>query len=195
MLPDPKRLTATTIRTPALAARELLALGLPRSTLWLALILMAALQAFLFGLSDMLIPSSAPLPMVFRSPIAFFTMAVFALVLTVYALHWAGRMLGGQGALEDVMVVIAWMQTLRVGVQLLALVLTLTFPGLALLVVFVATVFGIYILLHFINEAHRLNSLVRAGGVLIVALIVMVLGLSLFLSLIGAPLVGAVSYV
>jgi hypothetical protein len=31
--------------------------------------------------------------------------------------------------------------------------------------------------------------------VLIVALIVMVLGLSLFLSLIGAPLVGAVSYV
>lgn len=195
MLPDPKQLTATTLRNPALAARQLMALNLPRNHLWAALVLMAALQALTFGISDLLIPTTAPIPIVFESPLVFFAMAVVALVLTVFSLQFAGRMLGGEGTLEDILVVIVWMQVLRVAVQVLALVLTLTLPGLALLLVFVATVLGLYILLHFVNEAHRLHSLGRSAGVLVSALIFMVLGLSLFLSLIGAPLVGADIYV
>lgn len=191
MMPDPRQLTATTLRNPAAAAQELMSLHLPRSVLWTALILMATLQALTFGVSEILIPTTAPVPLVFDSPLAFFGMAVVALALTVYSLQWTGRMLGGSGSLEDVMVIIVWIQVLRVVVQLLALVLTIVMPGLALLLVFVATILGLYILVHFVNEAHRLNSLLRASGVLVSSVIVMVLGLSIFLSLIGAPLVGA----
>lgn len=191
MMPDPRQLTATTLRNPAAAAQELMSLHLPRSVLWTALILMATLQALTFGVSEILIPTTAPVPLVFDSPLAFFGMAVVALALTVYSLQWTGRMLGGSGSLEDVMVIIVWIQVLRVVVQLLALVLAIVMPGLALLLVFVATILGLYILVHFVNEAHRLNSLLRASGVLVSSVIVMVLGLSIFLSLIGAPLVGA----
>ena len=194
-LPEPRQLVVLSVKNPAEAAQILMSLKLPRNGLWTALILMAALQAIIFAVSGFLVPGPSPAPALFGSPLRFFMMAAFALVLTVYALHWAGRLLGGEGSLEDVMVLVVWLQLLRVLVQVGALILSVTLPVLAMLFVLAATIIGIYILLHFINEAHRLGSLGRAAGVLCVAVVSIVVGLSVFLALIGVQLVGASGYV
>ena len=185
-------LAVQSVRDPAGAAQVLLGIGLPRQVLWMALVLMAALQSVVFALSDLAVGGPTPMPLLFGSPLRFFAMAVVTLVLTVYAIQWVGRALGGEGALEDVMVVIVWLQGLRVVVQALVLVLSLTVPVLAMLTVLVASVLGIYIILHFINAAHRLDSLGKAFVVLIAALLAMVLGLSVLLSIIGVSLVGEI---
>lgn len=188
---DWRTLALTSITDPATAARQLLAFSVPREALWTALVLMAVLNAAIFTLSNILLPTPSPFPGLLNSPIAYFGIAAGGLILSIYAIFWIGRILGGTGALEDVMILLVWMQALRVVVQAVALVLVLTVPLLSALLVFAATLVGLYMLLHFVNQAHRFESLGRAAGVLIGAFVAIVLGLSLVLSLIGGPIVGS----
>lgn len=195
--PDLRQLAVTSVADPAAAARSLMALALPRAALWTALLLVAVLNTILFGLSHILVPAPEPVQMagLFSSPIAYFVLVSGGLVLTIYAIFWTGRLLGGSGALEDVMVLIIWLQGLRVLVQAAALVLLLVLPMLSMLLIFAAALIGLYILLHFVDQAHRLNSLGRSAGVLIASVVAIVVGLSLLLSLIGGPMIGAVPHV
>lgn len=188
-------LAVLSVRNPAQAARDLMAMGLPRDTLWTALALVAVLNTILFSLSRVIAPGPSPFPAILNSPIVYFLLVVVGLVLTIYALFWVGRGLGGKGSLDDVMVLVIWLQVLRVVVQAATMVLLLTIPILSALLVLASAIIGMYMLVHFINQAHRLESNGRSIGVLIAAMVAIVLGLSLILSLIGAPMGGVPGYV
>ncbi|GAA6201065.1 YIP1 family protein [Aquicoccus sp. SU-CL01552] len=183
------------IKDPAEAARRLIAWNLSREVLWTGLALAAVVNTLLFSLSGLLMPGPAMVMPLFQSPFFYLAMVSIGLVLTVVALYWAGRILGGRGALTDVLVVVLWLQVLRVLVQVVTLVLSLTIPMLAMLLVLAATVLGIYILLHFVDQAHRLNSLPRAGGVLVLSFVLMAVALSVLLALFGGMISGDISHV
>jgi len=190
-----KDLTVLTIKTPDHAARLLLQLDLRTDALWTALALVAVLNAILFGVTNLLFPAPIPLPNLFFMPVVYCAFVLTGLILTIYAIFWTGRGLGGQGALPDVMLLILWLQALRLAVQAAVLVLELTLSILSPFLVLVAAFLGLRILLHFVNEVHQLGSLWRAAGVLIASMLAMVLALSMILALVGAPLTGASPYV
>lgn len=183
------------IKDPAEAARRLIAWNLSREVLWTGLALAAVVNTLLFSFSGLLMPGPAMVMPLFQSPFFYLGMVSVGLVLTVVMLYWAGRVLGGRGTLGDVLVVVLWLQVLRVLVQVVTLVLSLTIPMLAMLLVLAATVLGIYILLHFVDQAHRLNSLPRAGGVLILSFVLMAVALSVLLALFGGMISGDISHV
>ncbi len=184
-LPDFRGLVGLTLRHPATAARVLIGLGLPSQALWSALALAAALQAILFTLSTMLFPVPFVVPAILSAPLSVFGLIFAALVLSVYGLLWAGRMLGGQGDLAGILVLCVWAQLLRAGLQAFGIFLSLTLPGLTPLLSLAALALGLYIFVNFINEAHGLDSPMRAFGVLAGAFVIMALGLSILLSVIG----------
>ena len=183
------------IKDPAETARRLIAWNLSREVLWTGLALAAVVNTLLFSLSGLLMPGPAMVMPLFQSPFFYLAMVSVGLVLTVVMLYWAGRVLGGRGTLGDVLVVVLWLQVLRVLVQVVTLVLSLTIPMLAMLLVLAATVLGIYILLHFVDQAHRLNSLPRAGGVLVLSFVLMAVALSVLLALFGGMISGDISHV
>ena len=183
------------VRDPAEVARRLMAMQLPREVLWTGLALAAVANTLLFTLSNMLLPGPEGFPVLFQSPFVYLAMVVGGLVLTVMMIFWAGRILGGTGAFEDVLVTVLWLQVLRVLVQAATLLLALTVPVLAMLGVLAATVLGVYIMLHFVDQAHRLNSLARAGGVLILSVLMMAITLSVLLALFGGAIFEGVSNV
>ena len=192
---DLRTLFVATLTDPARAARQLIAAGLPRQAVWQALLLAAALNAILFSLSNMALPAPEMFPGFMRSPLAYFALVVLGMVVFVQALSWAGRLLGGQGGFDRVLVVMVWFQYLRLAVQAASFVLVLTIPVLSVLLVMAATVIGIWILLHFIAQAHGLDNLGRAAGVLIVAALAMVVATSMFIALVGGPMLGSVHHV
>jgi len=116
-------------------------------------------------------------------------------VVTVFAITFTGNWLGGEGGLGDVLVLIVWLQALRLAVQLVATVLTLVAPGLALILLMAVNLYGLWIFVNFIDVAHRFGSPLKALGVIALAGIGIVLGLVLMLSLIGASTVGVSAYV
>ncbi|MEP3329201.1 Yip1 family protein [Sedimentitalea sp.] len=188
-------LAVLTIKTPAEASRVLLGMDIPREALWTGLALVAVLNGLLFTLSNLLVPGPSPLPEIFLVPALYTVVVAGGLVLTVYALFWTGRFMGGTGSLDDIMLTILWLQGLRVALMVVVIVLILTVPVLSALLVFAASIYGLYILLHFIDQAHRLNSLAKSAGVLVASMAAIVLGLTLLISLFGGPISGLSAYV
>ena len=185
-----KDMVVLSVTDPAEAARRLMALELSREALWTALALAAVLNTLLFTLSEVLNPSPQPAAGMMDSPVMFFLIVAGGLVGTIYSIFWVGGMMGGKGSLQDVMTLMVWMQFLRVLVQGAAIFLMMVIPILSALLVFAATVIGIYIFLHFVDQAHRFQSLGKAAVALIGSVLALALALAILLSLVGGPMLG-----
>lgn len=187
-----RRLAIMSITDPAQAARAILAMKPERETLWLGLALAVVLNALLHGLSNLAFgPMSMPLPGMPVSVVGYGALMAGGMVLTIASVHRVGRWLGGQGSFQDVMALIVWMQLLLVVVQAATLVLALTIPILSALLALAGNLVALYVFLHFIDQAHRLGSLFRAAGVLVLSILAIAFALFILLSLVGGPIPGA----
>ncbi|QBF31810.1 Yip1 family protein [Thalassococcus sp. S3] len=188
-------LAVLSIKDPASAARILLELSPPREALWTGLLLTAVLNTMMLVLSNMILPGPSPMPEVFNVPSIYLIAVAVGLVLISYSIFWTGRAMGGQGSIDDVMLLIVWLQALQVAVRALVLVLVLTIPFLAMLLVLASVFYGIWILIHFVDQAHRFGSLGRSAVAMFVAFVGLVLVLSSILAFLGVGLVESPGYV
>jgi hypothetical protein len=183
-------LALLTLRDPAEGGRRILAMNLAREVLWTALLLALVLNTLLLTAQNVMTPPGPEMPSLFTSPGLYFVMMAGGQILFIFGIYLAGGWLNGQGCLRDVMAVMVWLQLLQVVVQALVMVLLFVAAPLAMLLNFAAMLYGLYILLHFIDQAHRLNSLMRAAGVLAAALFAIAVALSLLIALVGGTLTG-----
>ena len=193
--PDLTHLVVMTLRTPAEAARVLIGLYLSRQTLWMGLILVAALQTLTLAVMDYFIPSDFPMSALLEMPLALFAASVVGLVLMVFAMHRVGLQMGGHATLNDIIVVMVWLQLLRVAAQIITIGLALIAPFLATLVSFAAGLLALYIIVHFIDQAHQLNSIPWSIAILAISMFITMIGLSVLILLVGAPILGTSAYV
>lgn len=193
---DWRALVVVSITDPATAARQILSLSLGRDVLWLALLLAVVLNTLVLMVSNLLAPGASDLvPAILLSPVVYAALLCVVLLATVVSLHKVGQSMGGTGRFYDVMALIVWLQYLRVMVNVAVIVLLYVLPALSMLLGMAASIVGLYILLHFINQAHALGSLMRAAGVLAIAVICIAVALFLLLALVGGPSTGAYAYV
>jgi len=187
-------LVIETVRAPREAAGRLIALDLPRDWLWMALALMCVLNAIVYSVSLQLSPPSPEVagmvPPAFQSPILFTVFLYGALVITVFVLRWIGQTMGGTGGLGDILVLITWLQVMRLLFQGVVLILSLVSLSLSALVVLGGSVYGVYILAAFIDRAHGFDNLLKALGVMVLAIVAIAVGMSMILAAIGGVIIG-----
>ena len=179
------------LREPRKAAEQIIGWRLDRDTLWTALALAASVNTLIFSLSVMLQPSEV-MPAFFTSPLAMFVLLSGVLVVTTHGLYWTGRAIGGQGELGDMLSLIVFLQILRILAQIVIFVLMFVSPGISLLLSLATGIFGMWLLVNFIAAAHRFETLGRAIGTLLIAMAMIVLGLSFLLSIVGIAAQGVV---
>lgn len=198
-LPSFRDLVIETIRTPAAAAGRLLSLNLPREALWMVMALMCVLNAIVYFVSVGINPPSPDMQMMIPPPLqspVLLTLFLFgALVISVFVLQWIGQMLGGTAQTGDILVLMAWLQVMRFLFQCTVLVVSLVSIGLGSLVVLAGSIWAIYIMAAFIDRANGFDSLLKALGVMLLALAAVALGLSLILAVIGAAIMGGGAHV
>lgn len=180
---------------PRKAAARLISIGLSRNVLWQALILMIVLNAIVYWIGTTAAPSGQPLPPMLATPFMFALTLGCGAVVTVFAVTFVGKWLGGEARLDDVLVLITWLQLLRLLVQLAAMVLSVLVPGLALLALMAINIYGLWVFANFIDVAHRFNSPLKAFGVILMAGMGIAIGLAVMLSLIGATAIGVSAHV
>ena len=179
-----------TLRDPRAASEIVLGWNLPKEAIWTAIGLVSVIVTILSTVSNMMFPVPAPLDVLSANPFIYFVIAAGGFLLTVQAVYWTGRMMGGEGEIQDLMVLLLWLQAMRAAAQAMVLVLLIIAPMVASLFVLFVTLATIWIFVHFINAALRLDSLGRAAVVLIVGAIALIVGLSFLLSLLGVSAVG-----
>jgi len=187
-------LVRQTLFEPREAAQTLMAMRLPQAVLWQALALMSVLYTILYSLSLRLSPPADPsqmlIPALMEAPLVLAAALFGGLALTVIALRAIGQAIGGTAETADVLVLITWLQVLRLMVQAGIIVLALGSPPLAGLAAIVVAVWGLYIFTNFVDAAHGFDNRFKAFGAIVLSVIAMVMGLSAVLSLAGIVMTG-----
>jgi hypothetical protein len=132
----------------------------------------------------------APLEMVVSNSLLFFAATAGIFVVTVHALYWTGRMMGGQDDMGDLLTLLIWLQFIRTIAQFIILILLLTIPMLAGFFLIFVGVATFWIFLNFLTVGLQLSSNWRAFAILVLGSFMVVFGLSIFLSLIGVSAIG-----
>ncbi|EEB86427.1 Yip1 family protein [Roseobacter sp. GAI101] len=184
-------LVVLSLRNPRQAAEQIIGWRLDRETLWTALALAAAVNTLIFSLSITLQPTPG-MPEFFTSPLAMFVLLAGVLVITTHGLYWTGRAIGGKGDLGDILALVVFLQVLRILAQVVIFVLMFVAPGISLIFSLATGIIGLWILVNFIAAAFRFPTLGRAFGTLLIAMLMIVLGLSFLLSIIGIAAQGVV---
>lgn len=198
-LPPLRDLVIETIRAPGSAAARILEVDLPRRWLWMALGLMCVLNAMITSISIRISPPAPEMQMMvppaLQSPVLFALFLYGALVIMVMVLQWIGQSLGGAATRGDILVLMTWLQVMRLLFQALVLVLSLVSLAVGSIVVLAGSVWAIYIMAAFIDRANGFGNLLKAFGVMVLALIAVAFGLSLFLAVLGIANFGGAAHV
>ncbi len=189
---DWRVLVVESIRAPAEAARKIVDMQLSRSVLYQGAALMAALSALLAGLSGLIVPPPEPFNLLLMNPFGLFVLAFGTIIITAHLIYWTGRAMGGPGDLSDMLALIVWLQVLRFLVQSFLLVVSTLSPALAAMGGLIANLYGLWILVNFVNEGMQLGSVGKAAGVLITIFAGVTLGVFVLLTLSGVTNAGLV---
>ncbi|WGW03192.1 YIP1 family protein [Tropicibacter oceani] len=188
------RLALQTVTAPRDVARLLLSLRLPTEALVLGFALVVVGNALVFSISLVLMPPTQAMGLL-GNPLALMAIRGVVLLATIASLTWIGQMFGGRARFESIALLLIWLQALSVAVQVLFTFILPIAPQLGSALVFAATAIGAYITVHFLDEAHGLNSIGKSVVVLILGMIAMAVSLSIFLSLVGFTPAGLTGHV
>ncbi len=180
-----KRLFLDTIYAPRAAARQLLDLQLPSNAIWLSLALATVLNTLAFSATLLAFPPVAPPVLLSISPFVIASIYFASIVTGAGTLHWAGKAVGGTAGFQEFLILVTWLQFMRFAVQLAGIVLMLFLPGLASILTFLAMLYGIWILVNFINEAQGYDSLGKSTANLLLGFLGLMIVLSLIISVVG----------
>ncbi|WP_425039325.1 Yip1 family protein [Primorskyibacter sp. S187A] len=189
-------LSLRSVSEPREVARDLMALNIPHTALWPALGVVVLLSTVLSGGLNMLSPASGgPLAELMNRPFLSAFMTFGALVLTIFGLHWAGRMFGGKGRLGDMILVMTWFQAVLFVAQIALVLVTLALPPLGALLFLGFIGVSFWMAVAFVDAVHHFESYFKAFGVIMFALVAIAFGLSIMLSLMGVGAEGVVGNV
>jgi hypothetical protein len=187
------KLALQSVTNPREVAALLLSIRPSREAIWIAFALVVVVNALVFSASMLITPG--PIPAFVASPVSFLLLQGGTLAGTILAFTYVGRLFGGRARLEEIALLMIWMQGLRVIVQGALLVIMPVSGMLAGLLTMVASGLGIWIVVNFLDEAHELGGLLRAVAVLILGVLAMAFGLSLLLTFAGFTPEGMTEYV
>ncbi len=170
---------------PKAAARQFLALDLSYDAIFsLFLATVCASTVLIFGFDAVFYGAEARVGLL-GSPWQFAAIVTVLTLATALGISWIGQKLSGQGSFRLVMALIAWLQVVQLGMQVVSY-FTLILP--TILVTFVQ--FGLigwsfWIFIAFIDEVHKFDNMMKSTLVAFLGTMVGMLGLFFMISLFG----------
>lgn len=185
-----KDLAIETVLAPRQAAARLLQLRLGKDSLWLLVALVAVVNTILYSLSILLFERQTGLTTGMNQPALYLMLLSGVIIIGSLVIRWIGQILDGKASLTDILTLMIWLQFMRALVQAGLFVVMLIAPGLSNMIAMAVGLFGLWIMVNFLDVAQGWNSLGKSFLVLVLTGLGFVFGLSFFLLLIGATSVG-----
>ncbi|MBU2982322.1 YIP1 family protein [Lentibacter algarum] len=183
---------------PVLAGQQMMAMGLKREVLWMALVLVALLSAIqmsvTFQFAEFHIPPDLSAEeralMEFVISIAsrpfILTMLIAgSLIISVFFLHWVGRMIGGQGTLSEVLAVVTLWQLVSFVAGLGIFLLSIFMLPVASLVNMVLNIWLLYSLSGLLAAAHRFKTPLAGLATVVLTIFAVAFGLLVAFIILG----------
>ncbi|MCC5969696.1 MAG: hypothetical protein JJU15_07085 [Pararhodobacter sp.] len=170
---DVKALVRLSITEPEKGAAAVLGLNPPVAARWLIMGFAVTLGVVLAYLLPVMSGRAGDLPSPFVATLVQGGMNIAAVILATTV----GRMFGGHGRFEDALLLVAWLQLLMTGIQLIQLVVMVAIPPLGGLIMVAAVALFFWMLSGFVCTLHgfqsRFTVLLGTLGTLFVAAFIM----------------------
>jgi hypothetical protein len=179
---------------PATAARQALDWRLGLGNMWMALALVAVLNVLMLAL----LQAASPMPVMAQggmmlTPFSYAMIITIFLFLLVYTIYHVGRMMGGQGTVEDSLTVIVMFQSISVALEAVQVLLVVISPQIASIFGLVSLAVLIRCMVNFVNVMHSFDSLGKSLATMIFAVIGTALIAGIVLTVLGiAPTGGQI---
>lgn len=186
MAPSLLTMLRDSVAEPQETADRLLALRPTTGVVVQAAVLVSVLDALILGVlggGELAVPTPAG-EMSF-SPLAHAAVLLASLALSAGALQIGGRMLGGRGRFEEALLLVVWLEVVSIAVQAVTVIAALILPPLAGLVGLLGVAILLWCLVHFNRALHGFAGLGRTIAALLLGAVVVVLGLSALLAVLG----------
>ncbi|MDE0589517.1 YIP1 family protein [Halocynthiibacter sp. C4] len=179
-------LTKLLLRTPRLGMRAVLDMGIRGATLFQ----LAALMIVLASIVAYGIGALAPAPegaegMI--APIGYILVAGGNLAVTSVVLYWGGRMIGGTGDFQDVLLAMSVHQGVTILFQVVFALASLVSPALGAVLLTVGVFYLIYLMAAYVAEVHGFESVWKATGLIIGMIFGLAFILLFLFTLFGQP--------
>jgi Yip1 domain len=182
-----RKLVIDTLLRPRLAARQVLAAGLPQIALLQGAVMVTCLGVVLGYIALQMSPdaidvvSAAVLGNPFLGALAQLAVMAVIVVLTVRI----GRLFGGSGGIWGALALVVWLNMMMVLIQAGQLVALAILPPLAALLA-VATIFwALWAYANFVAELHGFQNPFIVLGAVILTAIVLFFGTAMLLAILG----------
>lgn len=175
-----------TLRSPRTAAARVMNAGLPAHILWTMLAAVVAASVALGQGTLILATGGAALGNPYlANPLVMFLIQIALLVVMVYAIHFVGRLMGGQGVYENTLAVVVWLQFVMACLQVVQTFALFVLPPVADIIGIVGLVIFIWLLTHFVAAVHGFKSLGLVFGMILVSAFGITFAMSLVLTMLG----------
>ena len=179
-------LSLMTLTDPAGAARQLLAMPVPRPVLWQGFALVVVSSVLLSEFATLASPGAVGLEELFSlGPWGAALLQAGLLFVMVQATHRIGAAFGGAGSRDDALKVMVWLQAMLLAVQALQVVVLILLPGLVNILGLVATGWFFWVLTTFIAELHGFQSRGKVFAGVMLTFLASVLAMTFLLSALG----------
>jgi hypothetical protein len=172
-----------TIRNPREGAERVIRTGLPVPVLWTMLAAVVS-ASVVMGQGTLIVTTQggALANPYLANPLVMCAIQLGLLVVMVYAIHTIGGWMGGQGAFEDSLALVVWLQFVMACLQVVQTAALFVLPPVADVIGLVGLVLFLWLLTHFIAAAHGFRSL----GMVFVMILVSAFGITFVMSLVLA---------
>jgi hypothetical protein len=184
---DLRHVLSDSLVRPRAAARAVLALGLPASTLIQAAFAVTALGVVLAFFAVRLGPGEVDQvsAAILANPLIGAAVQFGAILVVAYLTARIGALFGGKGSLEGALALVVWLNVMMLVIQVVQLALMILVPPLAAFLAIFAIVWALWAFANFVTELHGFqNPLFVLGGV-ILSMIVLFFGLAMILAILG----------
>ncbi|GAA6207559.1 Yip1 family protein [Cognatishimia sp. WU-CL00825] len=186
-----RHLAVQTVFEPDAAARRVLSLNLTAGQGAMALALASILNGITLYVATALDPEAANLMLLAGvSPVVLSALFFLVIGLSAGFLTFASKAVGGQAEFQSLLSLLAWLQFLRVALQIFGIVASLLSSGLAALMTFLAGLYGLWILVQFIKVANNFDTAGKALAIMGLSVLGLMVSFFFLLTLIGVPTTG-----
>lgn len=171
-----------TLVQPAQMAQMIMQRNYDRGTLWMGVLLVSILGIILVLILQMLTTVAVPIG---ASPAVYGIMMGCILIVLAMAFYLTGQMLGGTSTFPHAFALLIWLEMTSLVVRAVQGVIGLISPEFAGVISIISAIALFWVMLNFVNEAHKFNNFGRAFATIIIAIVGISFGFGLFLSVIG----------
>ncbi|NVO23765.1 YIP1 family protein [Donghicola mangrovi] len=171
-----------TLRDPDAVAAQLLSLNLSSKAVWHLFGLTIIASVMMFYGTELLLPTGLGQVI---PPFTLVVMMTANLSVLSFAMLGTGRALEGNARLDQIVLVLSWMQVMLIALQIPQSVLSLAIPSLGDVFSLMVVFYALWLTVRFVKVAHGFETLGRAIASVVLAFTGITLGLVVLMSLLG----------